>query len=79
MGHNDHINFDLHEAIEDLLAEGHIEKPSNEYGVAQQVISQGEGSLTPKQRVVWEQGVIPLLKKRGEELEIQDIVNRAPD
>jgi hypothetical protein len=79
MGHNDHINLDLHEAIEDLLGEGHIEKPSKEYGVAQQVISQGEDSLTPKQRVVWEQGVLPLLKKRGEELKIQDIVNRTPD
>ena len=62
MGHNDHINLELHEAIEDLVDEGYIEKPSRQYGVAQQVIYQGEESLTPKQRVVWEKGVVPALQ-----------------
>jgi hypothetical protein len=36
-------------------------------------IGQGEDSLTPKQQVVWEKGIIPALKNRDEELEVQGI------
>jgi hypothetical protein len=79
MGHNDHWNEQLIDAIEDLVDEGYIEKPSKEYGVAQQVIHQGEGSLSPAQRVVWEQGLIPALKNRGEELEVQNLTRHAPE
>jgi hypothetical protein len=79
MGHNDHGNTELSDKIEDLVDEAYIEKPSKEYGVAQQVIMQGEGSLTPKQRVVWEKGVIPVLQKRGEEIEANHILGSNPD
>ncbi len=38
MGHNDHIDFDLHDAIKDLIEEEILEKGTPTYGVAQQVI-----------------------------------------
>ena len=38
MDHNSHINFGLHGQIEEAVAAGYLEKPSPEYGVAQQVI-----------------------------------------
>jgi hypothetical protein len=79
MGWNDHINMDLTDAVQDLVDEGYIENPSKEYGVAQHVIHHGEDSLTPKQRVVWEKGVVPALKKRGEELKVLDRTRNAPD
>ena len=34
MGHNDHIDFDLHTAIEDLVDEGDLQAGSKEHGVA---------------------------------------------
>lgn len=78
MGFNDHINFELSDAIEDLVDEGYIENPSKEYGVAQQVIHQGEESLTFKQRVVWEKGVVPALEKRSSEIEVNRILMSNP-
>ena len=45
MGFNDHIDFDLHEAIQDLLAEGMLEEGTPAYGIAQQVTQTGYDSL----------------------------------
>jgi hypothetical protein len=54
MGWNDHIDFELHDLIEDLVDEGYIEKGTASYGVAQQVIHSGYDSLSPKQRYVYD-------------------------
>ena len=79
MGWNDHIDFGLHEAIEDLVHNGQItktiptrtgkEKRNPAYGIAQQVIDQGEQSLSTIQRETYEAIVIPALKRRHSELE----------
>jgi hypothetical protein len=79
MGHNDHIDFDLHEAIQDLVDEGHLEEGTPAYGIAQQLITQGWESLSERQRAVYAKHVVPLLKKRGEELRIQQIINSNPE
>ena len=54
MGFNDHIDFDLHEAIQDLLDEGMLEEGTPAYGIAQQVIHTGYDSLSPKQRTLYD-------------------------
>jgi hypothetical protein len=79
MGHNDHIDFDLYEAIQDLLDEGSIEEASPAYGVAQQVIHNGEDSLSPKQQALYRNAVVPALTKRGEELRFLHISLSNPE
>jgi len=69
MGHNDHIDFELNDDIEELVDSLVLEVGTKEYGVAQQVIHQGHSSLTPKQQVVWDKGVFPLLKQLYEKRE----------
>ncbi|HEV7339839.1 MAG TPA: hypothetical protein VGO06_27985 [Bosea sp. (in: a-proteobacteria)] len=79
MGHNDHIDFDLHELIQDLIDEGELEENSDAHGVARQVIHQGYDSLSPKQRTLYDAVVVPALKRRGEEVEMIQRMNSAPD
>jgi hypothetical protein len=67
----------LYDAIEDLLAEGELEKDTPAYGIAQQVIHNGYNSLTPKQRTLYDAVVTPALKRRGEELRPIQIMNSA--
>lgn len=71
MGWNDHIDSDLHEAIEDLVEEGHLERDTPAYGIAQQVIHQGHQSLTERQRVVYSKQIEAALVQRAEELRLQ--------
>ena len=67
----------LYDAIEDLLAEGELEKGTPAYGIAQQVIHNGYESLTPKQRTLYDAVVIPALERRGEVLRAIQISNSA--
>jgi hypothetical protein len=46
MGWNDHVDWQLHEEIEALVADGELEEGTPAYGVAQRVIH-GD-SLSPK-------------------------------
>lgn len=71
MGHNSHIDLELHDDIEDLVAEGLLEKESAAYGIAQQVIDRGYDSLTQTQKGVWDARVGPQLLKRKEQIEWQ--------
>lgn len=79
MGFNDHINFDLDCAIEDIVEEEMLNENSIGYGVAQQVIHSGYDSLTPKQRWRYDKDVVPLLEKRGEEIEVIQRINSWPE
>ncbi|MDB5559858.1 MAG: hypothetical protein JWQ36_2792 [Enterovirga sp.] len=56
MGHNDHIDFEFHERIQDLVDKGDLEEGTPAYGVAQQVIHSGFETLTPKQRTLQRRG-----------------------
>jgi hypothetical protein len=71
MGHNDHIDFELHDDIEDLVAEGLLDEGSVAYGIARQVIDQGYDSLSAKQRAIWDREIGPALKKRKDDLEMR--------
>jgi hypothetical protein len=79
MGRNDHIDFELHERIEDLVDEGIIEKESIPYRVAQQVIEGGYESLSPNQRWHYDTVIDPALEEREKELEMTRIMNSNPD
>lgn len=79
MGHNDHIDFQLHDAIEDLVDEGLIEDRSKEYGVAQQVIHSGYDSLSIKQRVLYNAVIVPALTERANEIRVSEIVSSMPE
>ncbi len=74
MSANDY-NADLCDAINDLLAEGELEKGTPAYGIAQQVIYNGYSSFSPKQRTLYEAVVIPALQRRGKELRVIQIMN----
>jgi hypothetical protein len=63
MGHNDHVDFDLYDRIKELLNLGHFEEGTMEYGIALFVVDNGVDALSPKQRVVWEKGIVPILGK----------------
>ncbi len=79
MGSNDHIDFELHDLVEDLVSELILERGTPAFGVAQQVIHQGYDSLTSKQRFVYDSVVAPLLKRLGERRRINEIINSNPD
>ena len=63
------LDFDLHNAIQDLIAEGLLEENSEAHGVARIVIHDGYESLSPAQRTLYDAVVTPALKKRAEEIE----------
>lgn len=79
MGHNDHIDFDLHERIRDLVDEGDLEEGAAAFGVAQQVIHQGYESLTERQCAVYNSHVGPALEKQAERWRIIQAMNSAHD
>ena len=63
------LDFDLHNAIQELIAEGLLEENSEPHRVARIVIHDGYDSLTPAQRAVYDAFVTPALMKRSEEIE----------
>jgi hypothetical protein len=63
------LDFDLHNAIQDLIAEGLLEENGSAHGVARIVIHDGYDSLSPTQRTLYDAVVTPALRKRGEEIE----------
>jgi hypothetical protein len=63
------LDFDLHNAIQDLISAGLLEQNSEAHGVARIVIHDGYDSLSPTQRSLYDAVVTPALKKRAEEIE----------
>jgi hypothetical protein len=63
------LDFDLHNAIQELIAEGLLEENSDPHCVARIVIHDGYDSLTPAQQALFDAVVTPALKKRSEENE----------
>ena len=67
------LDFDLHNAIQDLIAEGLLEENASAHSVARLVIHDGYDSLTPAQRVLYDAVVTPALKKRADEIEGKEL------
>ena len=63
------LDFDLHNAILDLIAEGLLEENSDAHRVARVVIHDGFDSLTPAQQALYDAVVTSALRKRAGESE----------
>jgi len=63
------LDFDLHNTIQELIAEGLLEENASAHSVARLVIHDGYDSLTPAQRALYDAVVAPALRKRSEEIE----------
>ena len=63
------LDFDLHNAIQELIAEGLLEENSDPHRVARIVIHDGYDSLTAAQRALYDSVVTSALRKRSEEIE----------
>ncbi|AZG85144.1 hypothetical protein N032_05435 [Pseudomonas syringae pv. pisi str. PP1] len=79
MGRNDHVDWELDDAINDLIDEGLLEAGTQAYGVAQQVIHSGIESLSSEQRRVWDKYVWEPLGRRQEKLKTQRIIDSNPE
>ena len=56
---------EFYEMIRVLVDRGDLDEKSRAYGIAMQVVDRGEGSLSAKQRYVYETEILSLLKKRA--------------
>ena len=63
------LDFDLHNAIQELIAEGLLEENGSAHRVARLVIHDGYDSLNLGQRTLYDAVVTPALRKRAEEVE----------
>jgi hypothetical protein len=59
----DHIDWDLHEQIEQAVQAGLIGASSRGYWVSQWVIRRGFDSLCPKQRSIYTNVILPALNE----------------
>ena len=63
------LDFDLHNTIQELIAEGLLVENASAHSVARLVIHDGYDSLTPAQQVLYDAVVTPALRKRSEDIE----------
>jgi ABC-type ATPase with predicted acetyltransferase domain len=63
------LDFDLHNAIQELIAEGLLEENASAHRVARIVIHDGYDSLTPAQQALYDAVITLALRKRAEEIE----------
>ena len=62
------LDFDLHNAIQELIAEGLLEENSDPHRVARIAIHDGYDSLTPAQQALYDAVVTSALRKRADEI-----------
>lgn len=79
MGHNDHIDFELNDALQDLLDENYFDEDSKEYEIVQLIIENGKYSLSDEQQNVFDTTIADALKNRADNIRINDILNSNPD
>lgn len=79
MGRNSHIDQEFHSDIQDLVDEGLLEEGSKEHGIALFACDNGYEKLSAAQKGVFDRFVLPPLKRRKQQLEIQRIIDSNPD
>ena len=79
MGWNDHVDWELNDAIQDLLDEGLLIEGTAGHGIALQVINQGYDSLKGKQLATFNKWVAEPLKRRAEDLAIRRVIESNPE
>jgi hypothetical protein len=78
MSWNDHVDWDLQEAIEEAVERGFVEREALGYRIAQQVIHQGYETLSDKQRWIYDGSVLPSLAASAREIERDALLSRFP-
>ncbi len=63
MGHNDHIDSDLAERIDHFIESLELEPGTKEHGIARFVADNGISALSPKQKVIWEKVIVPIIEQ----------------
>jgi hypothetical protein len=56
------LDFDLHNAIQDLISKGLLEENSLAHAVARKVIHDGYESLNATQRILYDSEIVPALR-----------------
>lgn len=79
MGWNSHVDHEFHSDIQDLVDEGLLEEGSREHGIALFACDNGYENLSPAQKSVFDRFVLPSLKRRKQQLEIQRIIDSNPE
>lgn len=82
MGHNDHINFELSELLDEAIEAGYLceEGDRDAIGVARQVIDLGYEGLTRKQKALYDARVQPALNEVSADLKTAAFLNMSnPD
>lgn len=75
MGWNDHVNFELLEAIDQAVDEGELEEGTAEHGIARKVAHEGTEGLSAKQRHVYETRVVPALGRIADQNAMNERLN----
>lgn len=81
MGHNDHIDFELHELLTETIDGGYLdeEKDRAAIGVARQVVHGSYDFLSPKQKYLYDTVVVPALEACAKELRSNELAYRYGD
>ena len=81
MASKDNTDFELHDKIEDLVAEGLLGRNTPAYRIAQLVIIRRGGyeSLSQSERAIYDSIVVPTLEIRAAQLENQRVSDRKRD
>jgi hypothetical protein len=64
MGWNNHVDFELSDALQELIKDGLLKEGTAAFGITRQVIEGGTSTLSPKQSFVYKTEVEPLLAKK---------------
>lgn len=79
MGWNDHVDWDLAALLGALLDEDYLMEGTPEHGIAQQVLHQGEESMSTKQRFIYDTKIVAAMRAYGNKEErqrIQELLSR---
>ena len=78
MGCNDHIDFERYDDIQQLVAEGTLEKGTPAYVIARQTIDLGFATLSKRQHYIYDMVIAPALEALAQEQSINARCNNAP-
>jgi len=78
MGWNDHVDWELQDALEEAVERGFLDRDDLGYRVAQQVIHLGYDTLSFKQRTAYDRGVVPQFTAAAREIERDALLARFP-
>lgn len=79
MGHNDNIDFELNDALQELLDEYVFDEDSKEYKIIQFIIENSVDELNPDEKLIYNSTIATALEQRSNEIRRNEILNSNPD